>query len=511
MELSSNDAVKVPSPGDHVVSNRAPLLLECLGPEILIMIFEHICIAKPEILPNLRLLSRRVDQIIAPLSYRRIVLSVKKLSAVSGRSKREDTVRNVHAHMRHVELRHLLDWDDVASLLFGCAQLDTITWACGREILQCYFPDAMQRLVRDKWPKVHIFNEFLDYPGMRQSGSFLKTFPASNMISLTLHNRVFDQSNGPLHQFLTSCVNLKELRLYDLKSPFEPTAGRLPAVKTFFTDIQSWPYRSDNVRLLWDFSRLEEIDIRWHLFGLLSQSMLPEDFLHLRHLRTEYRWVGADSIVEYTQYHTTRTSFLNSILEQAPENQFQELDVKCHLSTFSITALTRHGRSLRIIKLLDVSGFEVDGSITPTTTVEDLTFLQSTCPSLTELAIGLNIDSAKKISTFVDILSRFRNVRIVTIYMQKPPKSYFSGANDQVLGFGQFFADQLQKHKTGLPLSSVSINIGEFTMMNTPHRRIQLSKVQIDMAEIYQPRRLLNFSWDGEGQILFEETVGRGR
>jgi len=107
----------------------------------------------------------------------------------------------------------------------------TYSWACGREILQCYFPDAMRRLVRDKWPKMQIFNEFLDYPAMRQSGSFLMTFPASNMVSLKLHNRVSGQACEPLHRFLTACVNLKELALYDLKSPFEPTGGRLPASK----------------------------------------------------------------------------------------------------------------------------------------------------------------------------------------------------------------------------------------------------------------------------------------
>merc|ERR1719262_503100 len=64
---------------------------------------------------------------------------------------------------------------------------------------------------------------------MRQSGSFLMTFPASNMVSLKLHNRVSGQACEPLHRFLTACVNLKELALYDLKSPFEPTGGRLPA------------------------------------------------------------------------------------------------------------------------------------------------------------------------------------------------------------------------------------------------------------------------------------------
>ncbi|PVH78092.1 hypothetical protein DL98DRAFT_516948 [Cadophora sp. DSE1049] len=475
------------------------------------MIFEQICISNPELLPELRLLSRRIGQIVAPLSYRRVILSVKKLAAVSGRSKRDDIVRNVHAHTRHVELRQLLDWDDVASLLFGCAQLDAITWACGREILQCYFPDAMRRLVHDQWPKVQIFNEFLDYPGMHQSGSFLTTFPASNMISLTLHNRVFGQSNGPLHQFLTSCVNLKELQMYDLYSPFDPTAGRLPAIKTCSTDIESWPYTPDNVHLLWDFSQLQEIEIRWHLFGLMSQSMPPETFRHLRRLRTEYRWVGTGSPVEYTQYHTIRTTFLNSILGQAPENQLQELDVKCHLPTFSLTALIRHGRSLRILRLLDASGFEVDGSITPTTTMEDLTSLQSTCPNLTEIAIGVNVGCLEVIAAFVDLLSRFRNLRIITLYMQRPPKSYVFVANDKTLEFSQYLAEQLNKHKAGLPLSTVSINVGEFTMMNIPHRRIEFSKVEIDMSEVYQPRRLLNFSWNSEGQMLFEEAVRRGR
>ena len=162
-------------------------------------------------------------------------------------------------------------------------------------------------------------------------------------------------------------------------------------VKVLSTDLQSWPYTPENVYLVWDFAQLEEMEVPWHLLGLISKSMSPREFCRLRCLKTDYKWIGTDSPAEYRQYHTERTSFLNSILDQTPGNQLLELDVMCYLPLFSLPALTRHGRSLRILRLLDASGFEVDGLVTPTTTVEDLTVLQSKCPNLTELIIGINI------------------------------------------------------------------------------------------------------------------------
>ena len=146
-------------------------------------------------------------------------------------------------------------------------------WACGQEIFKCYFPEAIRRLAAEKWPKIRIFNEFTDYPGQGQSGNFLKTFPASNMISLTVHNRGFGQSVRPLYQFLTSCVNLETLRLFDLNDPSQPPNGRLTLVrslgdfdvfqriqlipspvKCLLLHVRSWPYTPEEVHHLWNFS-----------------------------------------------------------------------------------------------------------------------------------------------------------------------------------------------------------------------------------------------------------------
>ncbi|KAH9214636.1 hypothetical protein DL95DRAFT_503169 [Leptodontidium sp. 2 PMI_412] len=240
--LGSGDGgvLTYPFQGWHHMDIQNPLLLELLGPEILIMIFEQVCAESPEMLPCLRLMCRRFDQIAAPLSYRRINLSANKLVAVTGPfGRRNDILRNVHAHTRHVELRQLLDWDDVASLLAGCAQLDDLT----------------------------------------ASGNFLKTFPASNMISLTVQNRGFGQSVRPIYQFLTSCVNLETLRLFDLNDPSQPPNGRLPPVKCLLLQVRSWPYTPEEVHHLWNFSRLQDLEIPWHILGLMfrqcHQQTLP--------------------------------------------------------------------------------------------------------------------------------------------------------------------------------------------------------------------------------------------
>lgn len=108
-------------------------------------------------------------------------------------------------------------------------RIDTITsWACGQEISQCYFPEPMQHLVQDKWPKIKIFNTFVDYPGAGQRAKFLHTFPVPNLISLTFYNRGFGNSVPALQRFLTRCVSLKELRFFDTNVSFFPELGRRP-------------------------------------------------------------------------------------------------------------------------------------------------------------------------------------------------------------------------------------------------------------------------------------------
>jgi hypothetical protein len=41
----------------------------------------------------------------------------------------EDTVRMIHSHVRHVEIKYVLDWDLVAGLLLKCRRLKTLRHA----------------------------------------------------------------------------------------------------------------------------------------------------------------------------------------------------------------------------------------------------------------------------------------------------------------------------------------------------------------------------------------------
>jgi hypothetical protein len=40
----------------------------------------------------------------------------------------EDTVRMIHSHVRHVEIKYVLDWDLAADLLLKCRRLKTLRY-----------------------------------------------------------------------------------------------------------------------------------------------------------------------------------------------------------------------------------------------------------------------------------------------------------------------------------------------------------------------------------------------
>ena len=146
-------------------------------------------------------------------------------------------------------------------------------------------------------------------------------------------------------------------------------------------------------QLLWDFSRLEDLQVPLHILGHMAQSMSLSSFSRLHRLKVEHVWVGID-MDDYIMYHDTRTQFLNSVMHHVPANQIEEIDLKCHLPSLSIHALSRHGHSLQVLHLLDASGFEVDGTVTPTTSITDLEILRSTCPNLKVATLGINVQSA---------------------------------------------------------------------------------------------------------------------
>ncbi|KAL2064232.1 hypothetical protein VTL71DRAFT_4726 [Oculimacula yallundae] len=522
-------------------TSHKKLNLELLGLDILTMIFQQVAhgsyvsaghhqmpqvwLTAPSTLFNSRLVCRGIDQIVAPLIYRRVNLTGKKLKDLTWRT---DVLENIRAHTRQFEFRKLLDWDKVYDLLASCSHVDGIDWACGHEVMWCYFPEPMRRLVETKWPRVKISNRHLDYPTATGAGTILPTFPARNLVEVSIFCRQRSVNMTALQRYLTQCVQLKKLNLCDTQEAFHVKDGRLPPskipgglvnsqirtptnctqVRQLRLDTYTWPYLTDSVQHIWDFAQLQELEVCWEILGPVSQSISPEHFSRIRFLTLKYEWKEiVIPLDEQIKYHKTRTTFLNSILEQAPRDQIEKLEVKCHLLSFSMTALARHGFSLRVLTLLDISGFEVNGSITPTTTLSDLTILQSTCQRLAEITLGVNLSISEDLPAFVKILSSFRNLTDLTLYTQKlpnspdqPPTSEESINNNRVMEFGQDFATELFNNKAGLPLSTLRINIGEWKSKMRPHRLIPSSTAhQMDMSEAYGPRRLLTFFWDSHG------------
>lgn len=136
------------------------------------------------------------------------------------------------------------------------------------------FPTPLPDAITSYWPRLRLSIENLDFPFVIGSGYHKNpnpqpatTIPASNAVSVSMRHGTEGRIIEPIQDLLVASKNLESLELTHLPAQFQILRGRLPPLKKLVLDIRHWPYSEDEVTQIWDFSRLEDLEIKWYTLG----------------------------------------------------------------------------------------------------------------------------------------------------------------------------------------------------------------------------------------------------
>lgn len=325
----------------------------------------------------------------------------------------------------------------------------------------------------------------------------------------------------PLQALLVASQNLETLRIEQLQHPFLPHIGRLPAVRKLVLTSRIWEYTPEDSLLIWDFSRLEalylQLETLMHLAPLVERYSLTK----LTRLTVAFVWSGkSHGIDSDIQHHLESTSLLRRIIEKVPHNQLRELDIKCCLSGLPITSISCHGKSLRTLSLLDVSGFETDGIDAVNISILDLEVLLRTCSRLVSLSLAVDFNGLQvsllipntyvdRVSSLysenqntcchsLDILSRFRNLTHLTLYSKCLLARPLSALTDVIRESAEDIMNYVCDRKEGLSFCSFELNLRDWTPL-AGHRVRWVATPEELRDPVQYPQSLIRFSWDQNG------------
>ena len=287
---------------------------------------------------------------------------------------------------------------DVGVLSFFCfffeafGGFNSLRWTYWEAKPKAYFPEKLQgvlnilsrvRLCVDNYT----FPTDYGYPGYDTAGH-TRSIPAANLISLTAWTSGRGAVVEPLQDLLVASHCLETLTFKDMPGVFSPMRGRIPPIRRLALPGMIWPYTVNDVNMIWDFSRLEDLEIRWHVLGPFLESVTPKDLCQLKRLHVDKVYAENDRLDkgEGKRYQKTVTRLLRNLLEV--HCGFEDLDIKCLLHEFDISLIARQGRSLRVLKLLDSGGFYI-GEQFPALSLSSLWMLQNSCLRINTLVLGV--------------------------------------------------------------------------------------------------------------------------
>ncbi|KAH8769324.1 hypothetical protein BGZ57DRAFT_1006225 [Hyaloscypha finlandica] len=485
-------------------------VLDQFGPEILLLICDQLYGIAPESLPRLRLASRKLNEIAMPYIWRNMILR-KDILEISPHEFVKHAVRMIHLHGRHVIIKSVLDWDLVAGFMTKCRYLQTLTWRNGcHSALGTCFPQRLKKVLEESpnlglnvaycgYKSDYIVNLFHDGP--IEVASAVRSFPAANLLSFTVS--ILAQS-GPvnnLQEFLAASTRLQTLR-FESMDRFLPDGGRLPPIKAL--TLPYWDDTSESASRIWDFSLLEDLEISWSGFRQFLKAVSPEDLGKLKRFRVDdTSWEPQSSLLDKSKFETELfTEQLETLLKG--RNDFQELDIRCLLSLFDMSLIAKQGQSLRVLTILDLAGFEMEG-IFPTMSLSDLKILQQSCTRIAKLDIGINVIGNETIS-FLNIIAGFRNLDDLTIYIQSrlSEDTIDDIVEDIDLQSAMDIKNALVPLKCGVPFSTLRINVGGWRKAG-PRQRRNDRNWDRRRTQGKNPERLFIVERNHEDYLLFRE------
>jgi len=256
------------------------------------------------------------------------------------------------------------------------------------------------------------------------------TIPSLNLVTLDLlyGDPLEPQASVELNALLVSSRNLEKLHML-AGLHFSATCGRLPPIKALqlerqwvLTPEQDWPYTSEQVAQIWDFSRLNDLDLSYLDTGLFAKTVPAGSLLALRKLcilQARARYVATKQVMLSTD--------IANFIEDVP--RLEELNITCHFPRNIVRVLPCQ-KGLRKLLLCNSREYGVysengndfyDSSEDRWIGPEEIRQILMACPLLTQLSLNFKIqgeDGSRK------VISSLALIRSLSAYVKSlgPPK-----------------------------------------------------------------------------------------
>ena len=198
-----------------------------------------------------------------------------------------------------------------------------------------------------------------------------------------------EPTTSTLYTALVACFRLRELRLegglLGFHMPVNNPCEKLPPLKRLVLCRYNWTYSDQELgQAHWDLSRLTQLELHASGARHIFTHVPPDNFARLRSLKIDPGQMPP---------LYTRPSVMGKHKEDAAKlrialdhiDALEELSMTCWLSELPLSTITRHGASLRSLKLYDHQWFDQFSN----RTLYYLETIRETCPHLTTLSLNL--------------------------------------------------------------------------------------------------------------------------
>lgn len=238
-----------------------------------------------------------------------------------------------------------------------------------RKIQFWSLPVQVQTILRTEQPHIRLHINQQRTIGLPPQRFDVDSIPPSNLSSLRL-TEFWDDVRG-LQDFLAASTGLQVLELCR-NIRFLTGRQKLPPIKEL--TLHAWPYEREEVPEIWDFTHVERLKLVEVSMRNFVDSLPPQSFAKVKRL-------------EYDE-NTTWVDMLQRLVEDI--GHLEELDVLCLAPKELIPALQKHGGSLRVLRLRDLSGRR------PQMDEESSKEILRLCPNLTTLALDLEFSERSR-------------------------------------------------------------------------------------------------------------------
>lgn len=238
-------------------------------------------------------------------------------------------------------------------------------------------PAPIQNAFLHDWPNVRLHYSTIYSNEMPDEEFDAASFSARSLFALDFgYNTNFESGTNKLNALLASSKGLKHLTI-NSDIEFTPAYGKLPAISSLTLMSECWPYQSDAIPSIWDFSRLTSLSFQntnvrsfvdsvpLHMLGALRDlSVRDEEFDSLDDAKS-----ASDALGELI----------------AKLEGLQAVRMETGFPSKSINALTKHGSTLRLLKISTAE--RGDESLKP----NHVETLLVSCPHLVRLSLDFNL------------------------------------------------------------------------------------------------------------------------